>query len=221
MTMLVGDPRTTVVVFDLDGTLVDTMDSLADLAAEVLHGGHRIAFEEARSLYVETSGVPFREQLDLIVPGEAGLDQTAEIFEFRKRAIAQEADLTRPRRHALESLRERGYQLTISSSSAQHFVEEFHQRVAFDFDLALGFAPGQTKGAQHFSITCNALDRTMDQLVFVGDSLRDAALADQSGVRFIGRLGTFSRSRFSAEYPRIDLIDDVVELPCRLEVTAS
>lgn len=204
-------------MFDLDGTLVDTMEALAALAAELLHFHHGIPMDQATELYRETSGIPFRNQLELILPGAAGLDQTSGKFEHRKAIIADSSYLSEARIDALQTLRRLGFGITVSSSSAQHFVDAFHSRVGFDFDLALGYAPGQTKGLRHFAKTCRALNTTQNELLFVGDSLMDAKLAAGAGVSFIGRLGTFTHDRFSAEHPGVELIQDVVELPRRLQ----
>jgi phosphoglycolate phosphatase-like HAD superfamily hydrolase len=48
--------------------------------------------------------------------------------------------------------------------------------------------------------------------VFVGDSLADAALAETAGIRFVGRLGTFSVEAFRAIAPQAALIDEIDEL---------
>lgn len=213
----VPDLRPTVVVLDLDGTLVDTMDALAALAADVLHRDHDMPVDEATTLYLETSGIPFRDQLDLMLPGHTGLDGTALDFERRKASIVGSSKLSEARIDALHELRRLGFSITVSSSSAHHFVDAFHRRAGFDFDLVLGYRPGQTKGHRHFTMTCEALNATPDQLLFIGDSLMDARLAAGAGVPFIGRVGTFTRDRFSAEHPGVELIDDVVELPDLLQ----
>lgn len=207
-------------MLDLDGTLVDTMDTLTALAAEVLSRHHGLPMDEAATLYRETSGIPFRDQLDLILPGHAGLDETAHTFEDRKGVIAASSQVTEARLEALRELRRLGFRITVSSSSAHHFVDAFHRRAGFEFDLVLGYQPGQTKGHRHFAMTCDALNATHEDLVFVGDSLMDARLAASAGVPFIGRVGTFTRIRFAAEHPGVELIDDVVELPQRLRPPA-
>lgn len=217
MVWSVLDRRPAVVMLDLDGTLVDTMDALAALAAEILHLDHGMPMDEATALYLETSGIPFRNQLDLILPGRAGLGKTARAFEHRKATIADSAHLSEARIEALQELRRLGLGITVSSSSAQHFVDAFQRRVGFDFDLVLGYRPGQTKGLRHFDTTCDALNANRDELLFIGDSLLDAELAAGAEVSFIGRLGTFTRDRFSAEHPGVELINDVVELPSRLQ----
>ena len=57
------------VVFDVDGTLIDTMQSFADYAALLMKDHYGVEFSEARSVYFETSGLPFRKQLAQIFPG--------------------------------------------------------------------------------------------------------------------------------------------------------
>ena len=56
-------------LFDFDGTLVDTMGGFADIAGRVINGFHpHISFEAARRRYLETSGIPFFQQLEIICP---------------------------------------------------------------------------------------------------------------------------------------------------------
>ena len=52
-------PIPRVCAFDLDGTLIETTDGFADIAADVIHKNHGLTFEQGRRLHLETSGVPF------------------------------------------------------------------------------------------------------------------------------------------------------------------
>ena len=61
-----------VIAFDFDGTLIDTMSSLADIAAAVINEYHGLAVEMARELFLRTSGRPFAEQIQRIFPDQPG-----------------------------------------------------------------------------------------------------------------------------------------------------
>src|SRR5690349_4513168 len=80
-------PRIRAVMFDLDGTLVDTMGALADLAAEVMSSRHGYDRARARERYLETSGIPFHQQLEVILPGDVRNAAASAEFEQRKRAV--------------------------------------------------------------------------------------------------------------------------------------
>src|SRR5688572_17094982 len=59
-----------VLLCDLDGTLIDTMPILADLATDVLAEVFGMRRDLARDMYLATSGLPFIRQLDFICPGD-------------------------------------------------------------------------------------------------------------------------------------------------------
>src|ERR1019366_10709923 len=60
-----------VLLCDLDGTLIDTMPILADLATEVMVGMYGVPRTLAREFYLATCGLPFIAQLEDIFPGDA------------------------------------------------------------------------------------------------------------------------------------------------------
>ncbi|CAN5914204.1 HAD family hydrolase [soil metagenome] len=202
------------VMFDLDGTLIDTMGGFADLAAEVMEKrlGHDRA--TARRRYMETSGIPFRQQLEVIAPEHAANQATSDEFEERKRAVCDATSMDELTIRGLEQLRALGLKLVVSSNGAQHFVDDFARREAFKFDLALGFdaSRGLAKGRPHVEHTCQALGVAVADLVFCGDSLKDGELADQCGIPFVGRTGTFSRADFLQRDPAGSAVDSIVEL---------
>jgi len=186
------------VLFDLDGTLVDTMPAFADLAADVMHARHGLDLALARARYLETSGLPFVQQLELIVPAHPANAAASAEFEARKLAVCRSTSMDERTVAGLEALRALGLGLVVSSNTGQDVVDEFTAREPFRFDLALGFDParGLAKGLPHIERTLAALGIARESLLFVGDSLRDGDLAEQAGVPFVGRVGTFAADDF-------------------------
>jgi beta-phosphoglucomutase-like phosphatase (HAD superfamily) len=127
------------IMFDLDGTLIDTMGGFADVAAAVMAKRHGLELAHARRRYMETSGIPFRQQLEVISPGHGENDAASDEFETRKRVVCDEARMTAETVAGLEQLRRTGIKLIVSSNGAQHFVDQFQAQETFRFDLALGF----------------------------------------------------------------------------------
>lgn len=201
-------------MFDLDGTLVDTMFLFADLAAEVMAQRHGDDPRSARARYLETSGIPFIKQLGVIHPGHAKNEAASEEFERRKRAITIRTPLDATTIAALDGLRQRGLRLVVSSNTGQDFVDEFVQLNAQDFELALGFdePAGMAKGEPHVAATCRALQLSRDEIWFVGDSLKDGELAAVCRVAFVGRAGTFTRAQFEQALSGIRVVDHPAEL---------
>ena len=103
----------------------------------------------------------------------------------------------------------------MSSNTGQTVVDAFVAREGFAFDLALGFDPAQSlgKGRPHVERALAEFAVGRDEFLFVGDSLRDADLADECGVRFIGRLGTFREEDFQRRDPAAVCVRHVSELP--------
>jgi phosphoglycolate phosphatase len=211
------------VMFDLDGTLIDTMEGFADLAAEIMEARHGLPAVQGRARYLETSGIPFRQQLEVIHPGHAENQAASDEFEQRKRAVCDAATMSERTSAALERLRDAGIKVIVSSNSAQYFVDEFAAREAFRFDLVLGFdaAVGLAKGRPHVEHACAKLGLRREDIVFCGDSLKDGELARECGIAFVGRLGTFTREEFSRWDAQAMVVDDAHGLAVLLKSRAA
>ena len=202
------------VMFDLDGTLVDTMGAFADLAAAVMAQRHGLDRALARRRYLETSGIPFHQQLEVICPGDARNPGASAEFEERKRAVCDATMMDADTVAGLESLRASGYRLVVSSNTGQPFVDDFARRERFKFDLALGFDArrGLAKGRPHVELACRELRVAIEELVFCGDSIKDAELAEGCRIAFVGRLGTFTHEDFRARDPDAVAVGGIREL---------
>jgi phosphoglycolate phosphatase-like HAD superfamily hydrolase len=206
------------VLFDLDGTLVDTMPAFADLAAAVMAAHHGADVARARARYLETSGVPFAHQLEILFPGHPANRAASDEFERRKLAVCDATPMDARTLDGLAALRGLGLRLAVSSNTPQPVVDDFARREAFRFDLALGFDParGLRKGRPHVDHVLAIFGLERDQLVLVGDSLKDRDLAEESGVAFIGRLGTFTDEDFRRRDPGALTVAAIDELPALL-----
>lgn len=200
-------------MFDLDGTLIDTMGHFADLAASIVEREYALDWALARRRYLQTSGVPFRQQLETIFPGDQRNDRASEIYERRKTAICTRAVLDAQALACLRRLRANDIAVVLSSNSAQHFVDEFAARTPFAFDLVMGFGNGLAKGAPHVAHVAQQLGVASDRVLFVGDSLKDAELASACGQRFVGVAGTFAAADFTARFPATPVVEHVRDLP--------
>ena len=210
-------------MFDLDGTLIDTMGGFADLAAEIMAARHGLAAIEGRRRYMETSGIPFRQQLEVIHPGNALNDAASDEFEHRKRAVCDAAVMPAKTVEGLEHMRRAGMKLVVSSNSAQYFVDEFAARESFRFDLVLGFDAklGLAKGRPHVERACATFGVALDEIVFCGDSLKDGELARECGIAFVGRLGTFTRDEFRRWDAAVPVVEDAHALALYLQSRAA
>lgn len=201
-----------VCLLDFDGTLVDSMGAFADIAADVMHAHYGLPFAEARRRYLETSGIPFFQQLDLIFPEGRDNVLLADEFETRKLTGFFDEPYFDGAIEALEWLRGRGIVTAVSSNNFQQNVDEFVARNPAPLDHVLGFREGFAKGRKHFEYVMQAEGVAADAIVFVGDSLKDGDRALESGVSFVGLTGTFAREEFLGRFPSIDVVDSLLEL---------
>lgn len=198
---------------DLDGTLIDTMPILADLAVVVMgevYGTPRIL---AREFYVATCGLPFIKQLEEIYPGDARNAAAAETFEGRKPARCAQVRMAPQTVAALVALRAEGTRIVVSSNNGVDNVATFAAHGDFPFDLVLGFGGGLAKGRPHLDAASAAFGVGRQEMLFAGDSLHDGAIAEAEGIPFVGVAGTFSRERFALRFPDRPVVGRFAELP--------
>jgi len=201
------------VLFDFDGTLIDTMEEYADIAGEVLNRTYGISKERGSRLYLETSGIPFFQQIELIVPGGAHNRTAVEAFEERKLAGFFSAKYLPDVLPALAALRERGIKVVLSSNNFQNLVDRFiTERAEVVFDLVLGCRENFFKGRDHFNEVSRCFGIGYECMLFVGDSFKDAERALDSGVHFAAITRTFSAADFQARYPGLTVIGDLHDL---------
>ena len=138
-----------VLLCDLDGTLIDSMPTLADLATEVIEARYATPRILARELYLATCGLPFEKQLEEIFPEDPrNADASAE-FEGRKPALCGAIRMAPETRRALQEMRDLGVRIAVSSNNGIENVSAFARDAGFKFDLALGYGDGLAKGRAH------------------------------------------------------------------------
>jgi HAD superfamily hydrolase (TIGR01549 family) len=200
-------------LFDFDGTLVDTMGGFADIAGEVISRYHpELSFDEARLKYLETSGVPFFQQLEILFPGDPQNAEKSQIFEESKKKGFFAQHFSDDVRFAIQTLRERRYIVGVASNNFQELIDRFVEREGLEFDIVLGYRDGFEKGTAHFEYVLDTYSLDRDNLVFVGDSLKDYDKARSNGIRFIAKCGTFQAGDFHQLDENIVTIHSIKEL---------
>ncbi|HOP64155.1 MAG TPA: HAD-IA family hydrolase [Spirochaetota bacterium] len=205
--------KTRAFLFDFDGTLVDTMMGFADIAGRVINKYHpEISFEKARERYLETSGNPFFQQLEIILPGDPTNSEKAKIFEETKIEGFFLSKFTDEVRETINKLRENGHIVGIASNNFQELIDKFVENEKLDFDIVLGFREGFEKGKPHFDFVKDKFGLDKNEMTFVGDSLKDAEKAYNYGINFVGICGTFQREDFLKIRDDIVTINSIKEL---------
>src|SRR3954471_10902214 len=199
-------PLPKVLLCDLDGTLIDSMPTLADLATEVIEHRYGMPRILARELYLATCGLPFVKQLEEIFPDDARNAEASAEFEARKPARCNAIRMAADTRRALERMRDMGVCVAGSSNNGTENVASFARDAEFKFDLVLGYGGGLAKGRTHLDATSREFGASRQEMLFVGDSLHDGEIAEREGIPFVGIATTFSPDRFALRFPHVPVV---------------
>ena len=205
------------VMFDFDGTLVDTMHKYASIASEEMEKNFGISRETARQLYLETSGIPFFEQLELIFGSTSSNSQCADSYEKRKAIYLDTVKLDKRTIHTLRRIRSLGLSIAITSNNFQKLVDRFIENEPDLFDIVLGFGKDMSKGPTQFNRVIDTFGIDRRYMVFVGDSLSDVRQSLAFGIDFIAKSGTLAEASFNALFPSVPVIKSLSELQSLLE----
>lgn len=200
-------------ILDFDGTLVDTMGELTKIAVEVMMQYYGISSHEAKEKYIETSGLPFCQQIEMIFPSDSKNKEATEEFERRKLINFFQHPPFSEAYKVLKFLHKKGFCIAVSSSNMQNVIDEYIQKYKMKVDFALGWrGEGFEKGYGHFEFVRKKLSIGKEEMVFVGDSLKDAERAKNYGIDFIAKCGIFTRQDFQQNASPIAIIDNLAEL---------
>jgi phosphoglycolate phosphatase-like HAD superfamily hydrolase len=202
-----------VLLCDLDGTLIDSMPTLADLATEVIEERYGTPRILARELYLATCGLPFEKQLEEIFPEDPRNAEASADFEGRKPARCNTIRMSAETRRALQAMRDMGVRIAVSSNNGTENVAAFARGAGFEFDLLLGYGDGLAKGRAHLDATSRQFGTSRQEMLFVGDSLHDGEIAEREGIPFVGIATTFSPDRFALRFPSVPVIRRFSALP--------
>ncbi|MFZ1947311.1 MAG: HAD-IA family hydrolase [bacterium] len=204
--------RPEVVIFDFDGTIADTMPYLVDLAARLLRTRYGMTEAQARRAYIETTGLPFCRQIEIIFPGNSLNQATVEEFEADKVRHLKGFRFFADALPVLAELRRRGLKVCLSSGNYEGLIRDVLRSRGLVVDLVMGYRPGFEKGPQHFAEAARTFGVNLADVLFVGDSVRDGLAARQAGVRFIARLGLVSREEIRNRLPDAPVVDSLYDV---------
>ena len=194
-------------IFDLDGTLLDT---LGDLAASVnfalrTHGMPEHSIDDVQRFV----GNGVRRLMERAVPDGANNPHFAAAFAtFRKYYMHHSLDTTRPYEgipETLATLRERGCRLAVVSNKMRKATEELCRHFFPDtIEMAIGEdeATGIRKKPAPDTVfaALNSLHLTKESAVYVGDSDVDIETACNAGIPCISVLWGFRDKDFLLQH---------------------
>jgi phosphoglycolate phosphatase-like HAD superfamily hydrolase len=198
-----------IVVLDFDGTILDSMPFLTDVAASLLSARYGMAHEDARQAYIETTGLPFVKQIEIVFPADSRNASTVEAFEREKRRHMMEFELFPDVLPTVAEIRRHGIKVCVSSGNVEDLITRLLKSRDLEVDLVMGYRPGFEKGPDHFEFARRVFSSTLDRIVFVGDSYKDWLSADAMGIRFIARAGLHDSQELSVLLPGVPVVDSL------------
>lgn len=201
-----------VLIFDFDGTLVNSMGSFASIAAHLMSDYYGTKLAWGKRQYQLTSGLAFCKQLERIFPKHPLNFLVSLIFEEYKKAFYKTYPFFPDVKEALASLKKNGYRLVVSSNNTENLIRQKLADKSSFFDSILGYRTNFAKGPDHFHYIQNQLTCKTSEMIFIGDSLHDGVMAQKCCIPFIARIGTFSSSTFKNQGIALAYIDNLNKL---------
>lgn len=186
------------VVFDMDGTLLDSMRLYEKIFIKMM-AEFSIGAEKAKEFYTRSAGIPLEQQLKMILADNsvrAGEMQIrALVARFRKAASRDKTKFFPGAKKLVRELSKRGINVMISSGA---FDESIAERLSaggltreIPFYCGSGTIP---KGPAHIAELAKKLRIKTEDLArygcFCGDGETDMRIATQTGLYPIGVTGT-------------------------------
>jgi phosphoglycolate phosphatase-like HAD superfamily hydrolase len=214
-----------IVLFDWDGTLINSHEIKIHNAAVVFHEILGANPEKIAAVYRHYSGIP-RRQLFEVICAENGLSPLEDVqFQLLSQRFSEAnlAALSNPNidglvppdtPQALSTLSQLGYPLYISSSSLTDEIRKIAVALGlerFFYDI-LGSSPGLNKGRDHVDYAMKQQNASRSQVVFVGDEPIDIALGKSAGVLTFVKTGTHPADILAKAGPD-GIISSLCELP--------
>lgn len=215
-----GNQKT--IVWDMDGTLLDTLDDLSDSVNATLTAFHLPGKEkdEVRS-YV---GNGIARLIELSVPGGKSHPQFEEILSFfQKRYAKNSRNKTKPYDGLIKVLLELktlGYQMAIVSNKADPIVKELAQLYFGGIiEVATGESAQMNKKPSPDTVfeAMRVLHADKKMTIYIGDSEVDIATAENAGIDCLSVTWGFRDKSYLQNAGAKHLIDRPEEIPDYLE----
>jgi phosphoserine phosphatase len=173
------------VVFDMDGVLVDSMPALTILASLTIHRYFGIPITKARDYYLSTVGLPFCEQLDKIFPSHHPSLKSLVVKQYEEShaAVLPLLPLAPHAGRVIWECRARGIGTGLVSSTNASYIDQMDQISGLEFDFVRGYRPDIGKQLQIEDIIQEAHIKP-SEVIYFGDTTYDGQIAKTIGTNF-------------------------------------
>lgn len=176
---------TRLAIFDLDGTLLDSMPLLTKLAVHVLRP---YCPGSAQDAYLKTVGRPFAEQVDIIMQNSIHSSQEVKRtvisrYEELHRITAPYMPMARGMRQMMWLAQSRSVKLALISSTSETIIASLQQFPHKMFHGIYGFRQDLPKALQ-MDLAIKDLGEKDAHVCYFGDTDYDAQIAAERDVKF-------------------------------------
>lgn len=208
--------RKNTVIFDLDGTLLDTLEDLwaavnyaltsCDMPARSLDEVRRFVGNGIKMLMIRA------------VPGGEDNPDFNKAFETFKQYYGVHCnDTTKPYdgiTELLQELKNEGYDVAIVSNKIDSAVKDLNNRYFSQVEVAIGDRENMKRKPEPDSVrlALKELGRTQDEAVYVGDSDVDLLTAKNAGLPCISVLWGFRDRKFLSEHGAQTFVEKPIEI---------
>lgn len=178
-------------IFDLDGTLLNTLD---DLTNSVNYALHKLNFPTRSSEEIcSFVGNGVEKLIELSVPEKTSYDQFAKcLLIFKKHYSENMRNETRPYDgiiSLLEYLKKNNYNMAIVSNKFQEGVTDLNNHYFSDYiDVAIGKSPEMRKKPYPDTVLAaiDKLGASKENCLYIGDSEVDIKTAQNANIKSVG-----------------------------------
>ena len=206
-----GHGRGMLVVFDLDGTLVDSTQALLEShdAAFASVGLERPSDEAI----LELIGLPLLHIMETLAPGQ---DPEA-MSEIYSQAYVRVAPSCERLFDGMSELLARPFRAAVATGKSQRgadrVVRQFDLERRFEIVLGGNSVPRPKPHPDMLNAIMEATDTRPDEIVMLGDTTYDLEMAKSAGTRAIGvAWGHHTKERLEAWAPVVDTVADLTRL---------
>ena len=213
-------PRPAAILFDLDGTLIDSIQLIVEAAEHAFRG--RAGRSPTRAEWVAGIGTPLVTQLRAFASDEEDLGRL--LAGYRTYQQMHHDRLTRCFDGivgVVSELRARGHPLGVVTSkvdaSARRSLEHVGLLPLMDVIVGADACVRHKPDPEPVRLALSMLGYAPHESVYVGDTVHDIAAGNAAGVHTVGvAWGACAREQLLGQEPR-DIIDSIEELPGVIE----
>lgn len=205
------------IIFDLDGTILNTLEDLTDSTNYALSVNDmpKRTIDEVRSFV----GNGIRKLIERAVPADTSLDKIDKVFaDFKEYYNVHCMDKTKPYdgiTELMKKLKAVGYKLAIISNKADDAVQILRNKFYIDYiDYAAGEIAGVEKKPSPASVNIclEKMGYSKEEAVYIGDSDVDVATAQNAEMDLIAVLWGFRDKELLVEKGAENIASNTTEL---------